>query len=93
MSAPELHLPDLPEVPVQLGSLRTPQPPGNARPVLSWDWRIRQMLSSYLPLLLMALAFKALFAGALLVRARCEILELEQHTSWVRELVAGGNAR
>lgn len=55
MTAPELHLPDLPEVPVHLGSLRTPQPPGMARPALSWDWRLRQMLSSYLPLLLMAL--------------------------------------
>jgi lipopolysaccharide export system protein LptC len=58
MTAPELHLPDLPEVPVQLPSLpglRTPPPPGAARPTLSWDWRLRQMLSAYLPLLLMAL--------------------------------------
>lgn len=55
MTAPELHLPDLPEVPVHLGGLRTPPPPGSVRPVLSWDWRLRQLLSSYLPLLLMAL--------------------------------------
>ena len=43
--------------------------------------------SMLIPLLLMALAFKALFVGALLVRARCEILELEQHTNWVRDYV------
>ena len=49
--------------------------------------------SMLIPLLLMALAFKALFAGALLVRARCEILELEQHTSWVREYLAGQGNR
>jgi len=49
-----LHLPDLPEVSVQLGGAApaTPQAP---RPVLSWGWRLRQALSSYLPLLLMAL--------------------------------------
>lgn len=55
MTPPQLHLPDLPEVPVQLGGLRAAAAPGAARPSLSWDWRVRQMLSSYLPLLLMAL--------------------------------------
>ncbi|MBL0086707.1 MAG: LPS export ABC transporter periplasmic protein LptC [Ideonella sp.] len=51
--APELHLPDLPEVPVSLGPLglgavaqRHPVP---------WSARWRDALSSYLPLLLMAL--------------------------------------
>lgn len=58
MTAPELHLPDLPEVPVHLPNLpglRTPPPPGAPRPVLSWDWRLRQMMSAYLPVLLMGL--------------------------------------
>lgn len=55
MTTPELHLPDLPEVPVHLGSLRTAAATGGARPSLSWGWRLRQMLSSYLPVLLMAL--------------------------------------
>jgi lipopolysaccharide export system protein LptC len=57
---PELHLPDLPEIPVQLGlpSLgdEGPPPAGQpARPALSWGYRLRQVLSTYLPLLLMAL--------------------------------------
>ena len=42
--------------------------------------------SMLIPLLTMTLAFKAFFAAALLVRTRCEILEFEQHTHWVREL-------
>jgi lipopolysaccharide export system protein LptC len=60
MTRPELHLPDLPEVSVQLGlpvlggadaavagrPARAPQP---------WRQRLLQALSSYLPLLLMAL--------------------------------------
>jgi len=46
-------------------------------------------LSMLIPLLLMTLAFKAFFAAALLVRTRCEILEFEQHTNWVRELAPG----
>jgi len=61
MTGPALHLPDLPEVPVQLGRpaavedgvdamsagrpARAPQP---------WRYRLLQGLSSYLPLLLMA---------------------------------------
>jgi len=46
--AVELHLPDLPEVPISLGG---PQP---ARPRQPWHLRLRDALSSYLPLLLMA---------------------------------------
>lgn len=45
--------------------------------------------SMLIPLLLMALAFKAFFLATLLVRARCEILEFEQHTAWVRDLLRG----
>ena len=47
----ELHLPDLPEVPISLG------PPDAARPrvVMPWHLRVRDALSSYLPLLLMTL--------------------------------------
>ena len=55
---PALHLPDLPEVSVQLG--RQPlaldqQPAAAARAAQPWSYRLRQGLSSYLPLLLMAL--------------------------------------
>ncbi|MBL8352150.1 MAG: LPS export ABC transporter periplasmic protein LptC [Burkholderiaceae bacterium] len=57
---PELHLPDLPEIPVQLGlpTLGGDEPPAAGqppRPALSWGWRLRQALSTYLPLLLMAM--------------------------------------
>ena len=65
---PELHLPDLPDISVQLGlpALLPAGPPDNTigappaagqppRPGLSWRYRLRQALASYLPLLLMAL--------------------------------------
>ena len=56
MSSPhppaELHLPDLPEVSVQLGR---PVAPAAPRPRQAWSYRLRQAVSSYLPLLLMAL--------------------------------------
>jgi lipopolysaccharide export system protein LptC len=47
----ELHLPDLPEVPISLG------PPAGVAPRarMPWHLRLRDTLSSYLPLLLMAL--------------------------------------
>ena len=49
---PELHLPDLPEVPVNLGPLL----PGAAvRAAVPLGLRLRDALSTYLPLLLMAL--------------------------------------
>lgn len=48
----ELHLPDLPEVPLSWGT--APAGPG-ARAVPPWYLRLRETLASYLPLLLMAL--------------------------------------
>lgn len=51
--APELHLPDLPEVPVSLGPVSLG--PGSAQGRRPWAARWRDGLSSYLPLLLMAL--------------------------------------
>ena len=47
----ELNLPDLPEVPISLG----PADVGRRRPRLPWHLRLRESLSSYLPLLVMAL--------------------------------------
>ena len=44
----ELHLPDLPDVPIAIGSAR---PPARRR---SWHEVLRESFSSYLPLLLMA---------------------------------------
>jgi len=49
--AVELHLPDLPEVPISLGPARG-APPRQATP---WHLRLRSLASAYLPLLLMAL--------------------------------------
>jgi lipopolysaccharide export system protein LptC len=49
---PELHLPDLPEVPVSLGPLA---PSAERRRAMPLGLRVRNWLSSYLPLLLMAL--------------------------------------
>ncbi len=45
----ELHLPDLPEVPLSLGPLR----PAQERRRAPWHHRLRDLLSTYLPLLLM----------------------------------------
>lgn len=49
---PELHLPDLPEVTVNLPALSLADTP---QPGQSWTYRIQQTLSAYLPLLLLAL--------------------------------------
>jgi lipopolysaccharide export system protein LptC len=46
----ELHLPDLPEVPISLGPA-----PGRKRARLPWHLRLRDLLLAYLPLLLMML--------------------------------------
>ncbi len=48
----ELNLPDLPEVPIQLGPSLRATPPRAAVP---WGVRVREVLTSYLPLLLMVL--------------------------------------
>jgi lipopolysaccharide export system protein LptC len=48
----ELHLPDLPEVPISLGPAAAGAPP---RPRVPWHLRLREALSAYLPLLLMLL--------------------------------------
>jgi lipopolysaccharide export system protein LptC len=47
----ELHLPDLPEVPISLGPLRA----GAPRVAMPWHLRLREAVSAFLPLLLMAL--------------------------------------
>ena len=53
----ELHLPDLPEVPISLGPVAGALP----RPDVPWHLRLRDALSSYLPLLLMSLLALALW--------------------------------
>jgi lipopolysaccharide export system protein LptC len=50
--AVELHLPDLPEVPLALGLAAAPAAP---RPVLPWHLRLLGLLSAYLPLVMMLL--------------------------------------
>ena len=45
----ELHLPDLPEVPISLGPARS----GPPRLALPWHLRLRELVLSYLPLLMM----------------------------------------
>ena len=45
-------------------------------------------LAMLLPLLTMALAFMTYFAAVLLKRARCDILEAEANSNWVRERLA-----
>lgn len=47
----ELNLPDLPEVPIQLGPVRAGQPTGRVH--VRRAWRLREALTAYLPLLLM----------------------------------------
>ena len=47
----ELHLPDLPDVPISLGPV--PQASQPLRAPLPWHLRLREMLATYLPLLLM----------------------------------------
>ena len=49
--ATELHLPDLPGVPLSLGSAAV----ARRAPSVPWSLRLRDVLSSYLPLLLMLL--------------------------------------
>ena len=44
-------------------------------------------LSMLIPLLIMAAAFNLYFVLVLLLRARCEVLERERNSRWVRELL------
>ena len=46
-------------------------------------------VSMLVPLLVMAVAFKLYYVTVLLMRARCELLERERASAWVRELVEG----
>ncbi|MGE0388422.1 MAG: heme ABC transporter permease [Gammaproteobacteria bacterium] len=48
--------------------------------------------SMLIPLLVMALAFHLFLLTALLLRLRCQILERERSTAWVRALAAGDGA-
>jgi lipopolysaccharide export system protein LptC len=50
--AVELHLPDLPEVPLSLGAAA---PPATPRQPLPWTRRVGELLVAYLPLLMMLL--------------------------------------
>ena len=43
--------------------------------------------SMLIPLLIMALAFKVFYGVTVLLRARCELLQRERNSNWVRELV------
>jgi len=51
----ELHIPDLPEVPVALSPNIGPPPGGDRRSRPRWIVRLREALAGYLPLLLMTL--------------------------------------
>ena len=42
-----------------------------------------------IPLLIMTAAFQFYYFAALLLRVRCEILEFDRNSSWVKELVTG----
>ncbi|MFK5970848.1 MAG: heme ABC transporter permease [Candidatus Marithrix sp.] len=44
-------------------------------------------ISMLIPLLLMAIAFKLYYVLVVLKQARCEVLERERNSSWVKELV------
>ena len=44
-------------------------------------------ISMLIPLLLMALAFQFYFFANLMMRARCEVLEREKHSTWVEALI------
>ena len=49
----ELHLPDLPEIPVALSPLSPPLDDQQRRTPLSWPVRVREAIVGYLPLMLM----------------------------------------
>ena len=43
--------------------------------------------SMLIPLLVSALAFKCYYLTVLIMRARCEIVERERNSAWVREML------
>lgn len=45
-------------------------------------------ISMLLPLLTMAIAFKLMYITLVLMRSRCEVLDQERRSNWVRELVS-----
>jgi len=45
-------------------------------------------ISMLIPLLLMAVSFKLYYAAVVLMRARCEVLERERNSQWVKDLAA-----
>jgi len=47
-------------------------------------------ISMLIPLLVMALAFTVYYLAAVLVRARCELLESEAGSQWARSLLTTG---
>ena len=49
----ELHIPDLPEIPVALSPLSTPEDDQQRRTRPSWPVRVRESIVGYLPLMLM----------------------------------------
>lgn len=49
-------------------------------------------ITMLIPLLIMTVAFMCYFTAIVLVRARCEILEQERNSSWVRELSSNKKA-
>ena len=47
-------------------------------------------MSMLIPLLLMAVGFKLYYITVMLMRARCEVLDRERRSGWVRELIGYG---
>jgi heme exporter protein C len=47
-------------------------------------------ISMLIPLLVMAIGFTTYYLAVLMQQVRCEILEQEKNSSWVRALAAGG---
>ena len=52
---------------------------------------ILNLVCMLIPLLLMALGFKLYYITVMLMRARCEVLDRERRSGWVRELIGPGN--
>jgi heme exporter protein C len=50
-------------------------------------------ISMLIPLLLMAIAFQFYYAAVVLMRARCEVLERERNSTWVKALVSDSQSK